>query len=156
MTMTRCAIEILVLCLLLTCAGYAQGSNPSALPAVPSCPDYLLRACDQAAAELDAARKLIAAQDAELKAAREALEAQKERARLLAEQNGILQAQLLDLREAAAARAAQIKAMEELIGKYQIRITDLETALAKQKRRTRQSALAGFLGGVLAGVAVGR
>ncbi len=156
MIMTRCAIGILSLCLLLTYAGYAQGSNPSASPAAPSCPDYLLRACDQAAAEIEAARKLIAAQESELKAARESIEAQKARVSLLAEQNGALQAQAMELRAALDAERAARKEIESLVEKFRLRVADLERDLAKARRRTKQAALGGFIGGILAGAAIGR
>ncbi len=115
-----------------------------------------MTACAAAADEVAAGRKLLAAQDAEIAAGRAALEAQKERVRLLAEQNGILQQQVEALRTALAAQQQATAKLDELVGKFTIRVADLEKDLAKARRRTKQAALAGFLGGAAVGVAVGR
>lgn len=158
--MTRFATGLCLLCLL-TLTASAQSSPGSGLPAITpgraGCPEGLLRACTAAADELAAARKLIDAQGRELDAARTALDAQKERTRLLAEQNGALVAQVDALKTALDAQRQATAKLDELVGKFQLRVADLEKDLAKAKRRTKQAALAGFLGGAVAvGVAVGR
>lgn len=156
--MTKFAIGPFLLCLLLTPMAFAQGLPPSGTR-VPSrsCDAEIVTACAAAADEVTAGRRLLAAQDAELVAARAALEAQKERTRLLAEQNGVLQQQVEALRTALAAQQQATAKLDELVGKFTIRVADLEKDLAKARRRTKQAALAGFLGGAVAvGVAVGR
>lgn len=158
MIMTRCAIGLLGALLLLTSAGYAQNlpKPNSHAPSPDVCPDDLLRACSAAVDEVVAARKLIAAQESELKAARESIEAQKARVSLLAEQNGALQARAMELRAALDAERAARKEIESLVEKFRLRVADLEKDLAKARRRTKQAALGGFIGGILAGAAIGR
>lgn len=158
MITTRFATGLLLPFLLLTGAACAQGLPQPVTPAASpeTCPDGLLRACSAAVDELQAARKLIAAQESELKAARESIEAQKARVSLLAEQNGALQAQAMELRAALDAERAARKEIESLVEKFRLRVADLERDLAKARRRTKQAALGGFIGGILAGAAIGR
>lgn len=158
MNTTKYGIGLLMLCLLSTLAAYAQNSpQPGIHAASPeTCPDGLLRACNAAVDELQAARKLIASQDAELKAAAVALDAQRERVSLLAEQNGILQKQIAELNAAIEAQKAAGSAMTELLEKYRLRVVDLEADLAKTKRRVRKMALGAFVGGLVLGAGAGR
>ncbi len=117
------------------------------------CDEAVARSCRAAVDELGAARKLIEAQNAELAAAKAALDAKATQIKLMADANQTLIEQNEALKESLAARAEQVKSLEELIGKFQIRIADLE----KKNARGRRFTVGAFVGGlVLGAVAAGR
>lgn len=111
--MTKLAIGICLL-YLLTLSASAQGSPSSAMPAgdaTPRCDDVVTRACRAAADELAAARKLIEAQTAQIRAGEDRLKIETDRLGLLAEKNQALLEQVEALRqqlEAERAARAQV------------------------------------------------
>lgn len=146
---------VLPICLLsiLTLSASAQSSPPSATNAgAPACDESIVRSCRAAVGELAAARKLIETLQGQIDASNAALEIQKQRTQLLAEQNGLLQTQVEEYRAALEAERQARAKLEELNGKFQIRVADLE----RKSKRGPKFAAAGFLAGVLVGAAAGR
>ena len=98
------------------------------------------------------ARELIAAQDSEIKAGREALNAMRTRIKLMADVNQAQSEQIEALKTALRAREEQVAEMAGLIDKFKIRVADLE----KSRSRTRKFAAGAFLGGLVLGAAATR
>lgn len=144
--MTKLAI-LICLVLPLTSNCYAQNSPASATPSL-GCDEGIVKACRAAAGELVAARKLIEAQGAEIKALNERLAAEKEKTRLLAEKNQILIEANENLNAAIASQKDAAATLQKLIDEQRERIGSLEKRLAAAKRRTLIATLAGFVGGV--------
>jgi predicted RNase H-like nuclease (RuvC/YqgF family) len=133
---------------LLTLSVCAQNSTRSGSPADLGCDEGIVKACRAAAGELVAARKLIEAQAAEIKALNDRLATEKERSRLLAEKNQILVEQNEALNAAIASQKQAAATLQKLIEEQRGRIENLEKKLAAAKRRTLLATLAGFVGGV--------
>ena len=141
-------LEILIcLVLPLTLNCYAQNSPGSGTPSL-GCDEGIVKACRAAAGELVAARKLIEAQAAEIKALNDRLATEKERSRLLAEKNQILVEQNEALNAAIASQKQAAATLQKLIDEQRGRIENLDKKLAAAKRRTLLATLAGFIGGV--------
>lgn len=126
---------------------YAQNSPGSGTPSL-GCDEGIVKACRAAAGELVAARKLIEAQAAEIKALNDRLATEKERSRLLAEKNQILVEQNEALNAAIASQKQAAATLQKLIDEQRGRIENLDKKLAAAKRRTLLATLAGFIGGV--------
>lgn len=146
--MTRFAIVICLLCLA-TLPGFAQNSPGSATPA---CDEGVTRACRAATDELAAARKLIEAQTAELKAAKDSADATALRLKLMADANQALTEQVEALKAALEAEKARAAEIEKLADKFRLRVERLE----RDKARGRKLTGAAFVGGLLLGAAAGR
>jgi murein L,D-transpeptidase YcbB/YkuD len=134
---------------LATLPAFAQSSPASATPA---CDEGIARACRAAADELGAARKLIEAQTAELRAAKESADATALRLKLMADANQALTEQVEALKTALNAEMARAAEIEKLVGKFQLRIEQLE----RDKSRGRRLTGAAFVGGLVLGIAAGR
>lgn len=146
--MTRFGIVIFLLSLA-TLPGFAQSSPGSATPA---CDEGVARACRAAADELTAARKLIEAQTAELKAAKGSADATALRLKLMAEANQVLTEQVEALKAALDAEKQRAAEIEKLVEKFKLRINQLE----REKSRGRKLTGAAFVGGLVLGIAAGR
>ena len=152
MTRTRIGITIFLLCLLAP-SSLAQGSPGSGAPAgqpPPQCDEAVARACRAAADELAAARKLIEAQGAQLRATDERLKIETERLSLMAEKNQTLIEQVEALRQQLEAEKTARAAIVAERDAGRERIAQLERSTEKRRTRVAYALIIGGVLGVLA------
>ena len=150
--MTKLAIGICLLCLL-TLSAYAQNLPSSGIPAgeqAPQCDEAVTRACRAAADELAAARKLVEAQGAQIKATEDRLRVETERLGLMAEKNQALLEQIEALRQQLEAEKAARAAIAAERDAGRERIAKLERDRQKGRTRTAYAVIIGGVLGVLA------
>ena len=149
--MTRIGIAIFLL-FLLTSLSFAQGLPSSTIPAglPPQCDEAVIRACRAAADELTAARKLIEAQGAQIKATEDRLKIETERLGLMAEKNQTLLEQIEALRQQLEAEKAARAAVVAERDASRDRIAQLERSAEKRRTRVAYALIIGGLLGALA------
>lgn len=123
-----------------------QAQNPSAPNSQPSATPVdisgLLKACNEAAQELAAARKLINAQDSELKSVKDAYALERQITELLKQKDSLSSAEIEQLRNALSAKDRVIAALEAELAIY-------------KKKNSVWSKLKWFIVGAAAGIITG-